>query len=330
MRPVGLVRRAVRQRIEEGELPAGGVDSRRGMPVADPWHCLLEGCELVEVRREEAEALRAFHEVLCDSPGDAEPVCGRGAAAQFVHDDESPLRGSIQDASGLQHLRHEGRDAPELHVGRADAAHDRIEDWQCGAPAWHEATNLVQQDGQSDGPDVSALTAHVGACDEMEARRIPLHPQVVGDEARVRICYNKNMGCAIDLERLAFRVHAGSHETARSSQYNTCKCSQDIQCAQCLCQTLNHRGVCGGNAESLIDQLGRVLVIGCCRLGKLLVQLLEFGSGEDAFLLLDRQNLQLGLSLEVLHGRLVLFGDTQSLDISILSEGHRLFVVPRW
>ena len=76
------------------------------------------------------------------APGDREPVEGRGAAADFVEDDEAALGGVVHDIGGLVHLDHEGRLAAREVVVRADPREDAIDETDLGARRRDEASDL--------------------------------------------------------------------------------------------------------------------------------------------------------------------------------------------
>ena len=84
--------------------------------------------QLVIMRREQGAAAIAVVEMLDRSPGDREPVIGRGAAADLVEDDEGARPRLVEDRRGLDHLDHEGRAAAREIVGRADPAEEPIDD----------------------------------------------------------------------------------------------------------------------------------------------------------------------------------------------------------
>ncbi len=90
-------------------------------------HALFEVGEFVVVRGE--EGARAFvAEVFGDGPGEAEAVEGRGAAADFVEDDQGLGGGVVQDRGGLGHLDHEGGLAGVEGVIGADSGEDAVGD----------------------------------------------------------------------------------------------------------------------------------------------------------------------------------------------------------
>mmetsp|Transcript_24851 Transcript_24851/g.82808 ORF Transcript_24851/g.82808 Transcript_24851/m.82808 type:complete len:591 (+) Transcript_24851:178-1950(+) len=325
---VALIGWSVGERVEESELTTSRIHRRCGMPVPHARHGLFERGQLVEVRREEAEALRFLHQVPGDRPCDAKSVGGRGATAKLVNDDEGALSGRVEDARGLQHLCHERRNAAQLHVRRAHSAHDRIEDRQHRAVARHETADLVEQDDERDRPDVSTLATHVGPRDEVQSRGILVHAQVVGHEALVRVCDHQNVRRTLDLEALALGVQLRADEAARRREDHARERRQHVQCAQGLAQPLHDRGVRRRHRERLVDQLRGLHVVGRRRLAEELVQLLQFWRGEDHLHLLDGQDLHLRFALKVLDRLLVLLGDSQATTVLAIGQGNGLLVAP--
>mmetsp|Transcript_30938 Transcript_30938/g.78887 ORF Transcript_30938/g.78887 Transcript_30938/m.78887 type:complete len:259 (-) Transcript_30938:1297-2073(-) len=257
------------------------------MPVPDALRGVLQRSELVEVRGEEAEAARLLREVPRDRPCDAKPVGGRGTAAKLVHNNQRPLAGRVQDARGLQHLRHESRDPSQLHVRGTHAAHDRVKDRQRRLPARHEATNLVQQSDQGHRADVGTLTAHVGTGDEVQARLVPVHVEVIRDEGLVRVGHDQDVRSPLEAERLRRGVHGGADEVAGRGEHNTRERREHVEVAHDFVHPLNHRDVRGRHRKGLARQLRGLLVVPGNRVLVGLVQLVQLRGGEDELLLLD-------------------------------------------
>src|SRR5690606_38029764 len=106
----------------------------------------------------------------------------RGAAADFVENDEAALAGLSEDRRGLDHFDHEGRAAASEVVGRADAAEQAIDQADGGARGRDEAARLGEQHDQRVLAQESGLAAQVGSADEPQPI-IGSEEAVVGDEA---------------------------------------------------------------------------------------------------------------------------------------------------
>ena len=89
----------------------------------------------VEMRGEQRAAAIALVQMLDRRPGYGEPVEGRGAAADFVQNDQRALAGLIEDRRGLDHLDHESRVAARQIVGGADAREQPVDDADMGGRA---------------------------------------------------------------------------------------------------------------------------------------------------------------------------------------------------
>ena len=80
--------------------------------------------------------------------GDGQAVEGRGAAADFVENDQRALARLIEDRRRLDHFDHEGRAPAREVVGGADAREQAIDDADMGAPRRHEGAHLGQRRDQ--------------------------------------------------------------------------------------------------------------------------------------------------------------------------------------
>ena len=110
------------------------------------------------------------------------PVEGRGAAPDFVENDEAALRGVVHDVRGLVHLHHEGRLPARKIVARADAGENAIHQADLRARRRHEAPDLRHQHDQRDLPDVGRFPRHVRPGDDGEPHPFAIQVGVVRHE----------------------------------------------------------------------------------------------------------------------------------------------------
>ena len=101
-----------------------------------------------------------------------EAVEGRGAAADFVEDDEAALGRVVADVRRLVHLDHEGRLPAREIVARADAGEDAIDeaDLRARRRAPSEPICAMQHE-QRDLPDVGRFAGHVRAGEDEQPVR---------------------------------------------------------------------------------------------------------------------------------------------------------------
>ena len=139
--------------------------------------------EFVVMGGEEGAAGCDVVEVLGHAPGDGEPVEGRGAAADFVEDDETAVGRVVEDGGGLVHLDHEGGLSAREVVARADTGENAVDQSDLGFSRGNEAAGLGEEDKEGDLADVGAFAGHVGAGEDDEAGGIGVEHGVVGNEA---------------------------------------------------------------------------------------------------------------------------------------------------
>ena len=80
------------------------------------------------MRREQRATTICFMQMLDRSPRDRQSVEGRGAAADFIENDQRTFAGLVEDDGGLHHLDHEGRTSAREIIGRADAREQPVDD----------------------------------------------------------------------------------------------------------------------------------------------------------------------------------------------------------
>lgn len=112
--PVTLVHLPRLHPVQHGQLVV--LHNRRHEVVRDPLGLLRQLSHLVEVRREQPVAPDGVAQVLGDGPRQSEAVAGGSASAQLVHYHQGVRTGRLHHVARLQHLTHESRDAPQLHV----------------------------------------------------------------------------------------------------------------------------------------------------------------------------------------------------------------------
>ena len=135
------------------------------------------------MRGEKCASARVFLQMLDDSPGDAESVERRSAAADFVEQDQARRRGVIEDAGDFAHFDEERRTAAREIVGGADAREDAVDDREFCLPRGDEAAGLRHQRDQCGLAQVGGLAAHVRAGDQQKLLRLLIEVEIVGNEA---------------------------------------------------------------------------------------------------------------------------------------------------
>jgi hypothetical protein len=81
---------------------------RRQVHVGCLRELLRQLCQLEVMRGEEGMAAVVRQQVTRDRPGQRQPVEGRRAASDLVHQHQRSRGRVVQDAGGLGHLHHEG------------------------------------------------------------------------------------------------------------------------------------------------------------------------------------------------------------------------------
>ena len=99
--------------------------------------------------REEGPRLDLVVQKFGDAPRDCEAIEGGGAAADFIENHETALRGVVDDVRGFIHLDHEGRLPAGKIIVRADARENAIHQADLRARRRHKAPDLRHQDDQA-------------------------------------------------------------------------------------------------------------------------------------------------------------------------------------
>ena len=183
MNPVGAVGASGLEPVEEDDLVTHF--AHRDIEVARVLQLFRELGELVVVGRENRLAADRVVQAFRDGPGDRDAVVGRGAAADFVEQHETPPRGPVEDRARLAHLDHEGGLSPHQIVGRAHPREQPVHRADVGAAARHERTHLREEHTQPHLPQQGRLARHVGAGEQDDAAGL-VEAHVVGDERLTR------------------------------------------------------------------------------------------------------------------------------------------------
>ena len=118
---------------------------------------------------EQREGLRPVVQLGSDGRRQCEPIKGRGAAADFVHQYQRVRRGAVHDLRRLGHLQHEGRLRVGQVVGGADAGMNGVDRTQAAGVGRHIASHRREQDDDRDLPHIGRLAAHVRAGNDLHA-----------------------------------------------------------------------------------------------------------------------------------------------------------------
>ena len=115
--------------------------------------------------------------------------------------------GRVENPSGLGHLNHERRLAFGEFIAGPYPGKDFIDHAKRGRFCWHETSDLSHQTNQSHLADVSTLTRHVRACDQVQKTVIIIDASVVRDESAQRFDDVQNRVAAFDDLRLTVGGH---------------------------------------------------------------------------------------------------------------------------
>ena len=155
--------------------------------------------ELEVMGREQGIGLIVPGKPLGHRARQCEAVVGRGAAPDFVEQDERAIGGVMQDLRGLAHLHHERALAGRQIVARADTREDAIQRADARGLGRHEAADMREQHDQRGLAHIGGLAAHVRAGDQQQAA-VVVQFGVVGDERRVGKALHDGMPAAGDLD----------------------------------------------------------------------------------------------------------------------------------
>ena len=123
--------------------------------------------------------------VLQHRPGDGHAVVGGGAPSDLVQDEQGAGGGVFQHLGHLRHLHHKGGLARAQVVGRPDAGEHPVHHPDPGGPGRDKGAHLRHEHNQGHLAHIGGFARHVGACDDGQAVRAPIHIGVVGDKQRV-------------------------------------------------------------------------------------------------------------------------------------------------
>ena len=222
--------------------------------------------------------------MLDRGPGDRQAVEGRGAAADFVEDDQRAFAGLVEDDGGLDHLDHEGGAAAREIVGRADAREQPVDDADPRPRRRHVGADLRHQRDQRVLPQEGRFARHVGAGDQPDLAGFLRGPRRevagIGDErlaVALQRLFDHGMPAALD-GKAERAIDLGPHVIVVDREL--CQRGRDIE------QRKRMRGgaqiVAGGErhgAEPLENfQLEPERAV--AGIGDLGLDLAEFGGGE--------------------------------------------------
>ena len=124
--------------------------------------------KFVIVRGEKSLCVRVRLQMLNHGPGDGQAVEGRGAAADFVEQDQAARRRGVQDARGFRHFDHERGTPARKIVRRADTREDAVENRQLGFFRGNKAAHLCHQRDERRLAKIGGFSAHVRPGDEQD------------------------------------------------------------------------------------------------------------------------------------------------------------------
>lgn len=125
----------------------------------------LDGSESVEhhmvMGREESSGLADIEQMGQHCRGYGKPVKGRGASAQFVHNDQRVAGGLLDKRLGLLHFDEEG--ALVLHdaVRSPNSREDAVHRGQGAVRCRHKAANLGHDYAYADRSENSRFSSHI-------------------------------------------------------------------------------------------------------------------------------------------------------------------------
>src|SRR5690606_3346161 len=122
-----------------------GMFDRVQVHVGDAATRLGQRGEFEIVRGKQRVAAVDRGQVACAGLGQRQPVVGRSAAPDLVHQHQRLLGGVVQDVAGLGHLHHEGGLAAGEVVAGANAGEDAVDRTDCCACGGNEAADVRQQ-----------------------------------------------------------------------------------------------------------------------------------------------------------------------------------------
>ena len=96
-------------------------------------------CDFKVVRRKEREGADRLHEFVADGACQRQPVEGRRAASDFVHQNEASVGRLMKNGGRLRHFDHEGRASAGEIVRSADAGVNAVDRTDFCALGRHEA-----------------------------------------------------------------------------------------------------------------------------------------------------------------------------------------------
>ncbi len=120
--------------------------------------------------------------VFDHGPGQRETVVGRGAASDFIENDEAARGSRVEDHRGFGHLDHERRAAAREIVRSADAREDAVDQRQENGIRGHPRTHLRHDCDQRRLAEIGAFAAHVRAGDDGDLVVGVIEIEIVGDE----------------------------------------------------------------------------------------------------------------------------------------------------
>ena len=99
-------------------------------------------------------------------PRDRQPIERRGAAADFIENDQRALAGLIENDRRLHHLDHKRGTAARQVVGGANPREQPVDDADPRARGGHETADLCHQRNQRVLAQEGRFTRHVGPGDQ--------------------------------------------------------------------------------------------------------------------------------------------------------------------
>src|SRR5687768_16394140 len=135
------------------------------------------------VSGEERSGADALMDELDDRPGKSKSIVGRGPAADFVEDDQTVLRGRVENDRRFGHFHHECRPSAGEVVRCPNAGEDAVDDRQSGFVGGNEGTHLSENAYQGGLAKVRRLTTHIRPGDDSKILAGTVEKNVVRNEA---------------------------------------------------------------------------------------------------------------------------------------------------
>ena len=150
--------------------------------VFDVGVCLLEGDELVIMRRNQGLGLGLGRDGLEDCLGECHTVVGRCPASQFVKNHKTLTRGVVQDVRDFDHLGHKGRLIFGQYIPGSDTRKNPIHQRNGRNLRRHGKTTVCEEKHDRVLPEVGRLPSHIGTRDDVDETVRAAYGEVVGDE----------------------------------------------------------------------------------------------------------------------------------------------------